>query len=325
VINAKSITGILKGFQSRRGGVQLDLFGDYSTVPLEQYAYVRRKTYNGQSRTVLLCIDDHHLKFADLTGDHAFVVDFCSRLGLDWTAIYFKLHEINFRVKNGRIDEEKELTHFDLVLRPNQAIYVEDINETVLYEYEKMSERKDLLSRPLPIAELRLGNRYKTDDLQTRSQIREFETFLDELSDELPDGVISFDQLTSNPFGERVAQIFQLPTNPKGRYKFGKLKKMYQQIDMFPSDKATELHTYQGIWYDSENRYLVGEPDGIKQKQDKANKVRQFTLLSGNAPIDIQLLLSMTGVAFIRPKRYTVLPYPFNLIDMFAEIQAQAD
>lgn len=320
IVNQRSIGGILPGFPaSDDGPMQLSLFPTLDPTPLREYAFVRRKTYDGKSRTTVVSFRDDQLRFTDVSDEPDQLYKTCESMRLDWDAIYFHLHEINFRIKNGVIDEGRELKRFDLILKDKQALVIEDIHETVLYEYGQMDARQKELDNPIPLDNFRLLNRaVPKNNIQAR-QFADFEDFLDEIAEELTYGQISFNQLTDGEWGTRVAKIFGLPTNNKGNFKFGNFKRIYQQpeLRMFLSDKATSLHTYQGIWYDSDQRYLVGEPDGIKRKQATANLIRRFTVLAGQRDVDIALLLSTTGVQFIRPKRYTVYPYFFNLIDMF--------
>jgi hypothetical protein len=55
--------------------------------------------------------------------------------------------------------------------------------------------------------------------------------------------------------------------------------------------------------------------------QSKANPIRQFSVLIGSPEVDIDLWLAAINVRFIRYGRFTVLPYPFKLIDMYNDIQ----
>lgn len=322
IMNRRSVNGILPGFSSSEDyPKQLSLFPDFDPTPLRDYAFVRRKTYDGESRTTLVQFRNDHLEFIDVSDDFKMLYQVSERMNLDWDEIYLELHRINFRVKNGVIDEGRELKRFDLVLSSGQALVIEDIHETVLYEYTKMDERQKRLIEPIPLDDFRLLERARPKNQAQYKQFQRFEAFLDELAEELPYGRISFRDLTEGEFGVRIGEIFELPKNDKDKFKFGNFKMIYQQpeLNMFLSDKATSLHTYQGIWYDGDNRYLVGEPDGIKRKQATANLLRQFTVLVGHMDVDIKSLLSTTGVQFIRPKRYTVYPYFFNLINMFVE------
>ncbi|MBI1280122.1 MAG: hypothetical protein GC179_18480 [Anaerolineaceae bacterium] len=88
---------------------------------------------------------------------------------------------------------------------------------------------------------------------------------------------------------------------------------------MFPGDKEKDVHLYQGIWYDDERRFMVGSPEGLKDRQVHAHRIRQFDVLSGDGRFDMDLFLQTLAVTFVRNKQYTVVPYFFHLIDIYVE------
>jgi len=89
---------------------------------------------------------------------------------------------------------------------------------------------------------------------------------------------------------------------------------------MFPSDKANSLYLYEGIWYDdTDQSYLVGSAQGINKAQARAHLIRRFDIYQGKEHVDVTPLLTSMSIQFIRLKQFTVYPYPFHLISLYAE------
>jgi len=107
---------------------------------------------------------------------------------------------------------------------------------------------------------------------------------------------------------------------PRDTAYWAKIKGLYQKMGWFSSDKAKELHLYEGIWYDeSDYSYLVGSARPMKPKQPRAHFILRFDVYMGADHFDIQPLLLATSVQFVRLNQYTVYPYAFHLIDLYVE------
>lgn len=302
---------------------RLPLFANVKNrvVNLGNFAYVRRKTISGDSDFTLLYIEGDKLCFVDLNNGTQPLATICEEFGYKWDRVWTELHRIHYRLNEAGVIK-KELPTFDLILSPHQAIEIEYTNEIVLYDYAVIKKRRDAIHKQHSIDEFRRLKAYPTKNAAMKKNIEDFMGVLDFI--ELDHATISFKELTQSKFVEQIAGIFGLKKNEKQEYQFGKLKRLYQhkRIGMFESDKGTELHTYSGIWYDSESRYLVGEPQGMKPSgQPKANPIRQFTVLIGSPEVEVELWLAAMSVLFIRYQRFTVLPYPFKLIDMYNDLQ----
>ena len=46
---------------------------------------------------------------------------------------------------------------------------------------------------------------------------------------------------------------------------------------------------------------------------------KRFCVLQGMAHFKPESLLAEVGVQFVRPRQYTIVPYPFHLIDLYVE------
>jgi hypothetical protein len=65
--------------------------------------------------------------------------------------------------------------------------------------------------------------------------------------------------------------------------------------------------------------YFVGSAQPERSKQHRATLIRRFTLLNDSDDFNIELFLGTMSVQFIRRNEFTVVPYFFNLIDIFVE------
>lgn len=313
---------------------------------LARYMFVRRKT-DGANYTVALYIENGLLCFLDLRApeNKSIFYELVEERKIDWDAVLEELCRQQFK-KN-----PDELVRFDIVIGDGIAIEIEDIKEHVLYDYEAIESRQYEASESRPIDDFRLAAHYdevknanmctyeelnsgtaKNQTRQERSrnflaQLQALDTFLDELAQRQSE--ISYNDLVSGDRLERIGKIFDLPRfkpRPEQQdskpqepiYNHTSFKAYYQKRDMFLSPKSKDVILYTGIWHDSENCYLVGNPDGLKKTQDKGNVIRRFNIVAGDpALLDKGFLLDTMAVKFVRKNRYTVHPYFFHLIDLY--------
>ena len=98
---------------------------------------------------------------------------------------------------------------------------------------------------------------------------------------------------------ETIGRIFGLKKSTKTqKYNRRRLQNIYKNLSMFAGDKEKDVHLYKGIWYDNENRFMVGSSQALKEKQPRAHRVRQFDVLFGNEHFDIELMLQTLAVSF---------------------------
>jgi hypothetical protein len=287
------------------------------------YAFIRRKTVQGSKYTTLLYAHHEQLHHTDLRTPEGKEIrdELLSHYQLSWeNDVILPYKRKYFKQDKG----EDELAQFDFIVGPGQVIEVEDINERILYDSEEAQRRLRVLDMPLPLNDLKLTPRYDAVKPQTRSpssitleQCQAYDAFLDGLA---ADGIqeISFNALTSGENWQRIIRALEIQPNKNGQYTKSKLKRCYQKLGMFPSPKGKDiLAGYSGIWYDSENCYMVGDASSFKFRQPRAHLIRRFDVYCGQDKFDIQLFLDTLAVPFVRYKQFTVYPYFFHLVDVY--------
>lgn len=343
ILNGKRAVGQLPYLDRLNQGTVLP-----AAIPLEEYAFLRRRTFKGRSYHTVLYFDAGRAAFLDLRDpdDKEAFDKLLAKLGLNWEHDIEGVWLTKYR-KERMEDEEQRKTPYDFILGPGLVIEVEDCEEHVLYEYDAIDERRQAVNEALPIAALKLASHY--DKLRTQKhlplvqfgtvsqqalagelrikklkesltflrQLETFDTYLDELA--IHRQTITFNDLTNGENAQRIEQIFGLkPTSPQTTAR-AHLKRLYQRLGMFPSDKARDVQIYQGIWYDDEGRFMVGSPDSLKFTQPRAHRIRTFDVYRGKEQFNMAQFLDTLAVTFVRPEQYTVYPYFFHLIDMYVE------
>lgn len=305
--------------------------------PLLQYAFIRKQTYEGKSQHVMVYFKDNILQFVDLGNpiEKQLLYELADEFGIDWDEVIQRFMQKYFKKK------DSDIKRYDFIIGPGQVIEIEDIQERILYEYDEIIRRKQELDNPYPIEDLKLAHRYDELRGSTRlplekllalaehatkkaqqsqaflEQLRAYDDFLEELARHRTE--ISFDELTSEANMPTIAQIFNIKPDNKGKYNCGKFKGLYQTLGMFLSDKGRDVQQYSRIWYDNENCFMVGSPEGLKDKQPRAHLIRKFDVYVGQDLFDIQIFMPTMEVKFVRHEQYTVYPYFFHLIDLYVE------
>ncbi len=86
-----------------------------------------------------------------------------------------------------------------------------------------------------------------------------------------------------------------------------------------------EMKGFKGIWYNEKDRkYIVGSPESLgKLTQGNAHTVRRFDVYEGEEHFgkEFEMFLETMAVKFVRNEQYTVYPYFFDLIRLYAENQ----
>lgn len=79
-----------------------------------------------------------------------------------------------------------------------------------------------------------------------------------------------------------------------------------------------------GIWYDKDtHRYVVSGTQSSNGREAHGHHFYQLHCNGLVSPEDITVLLQLLSVTFVRNKRYTVWPYPFDLLRLHSEIAQQ--
>ncbi|GHO65583.1 hypothetical protein KSC_044750 [Ktedonobacter sp. SOSP1-52] len=331
----------------------------YSDKPLsgclpffpENLMYVcKRRNIAGlaQPFETMMYVEDDHLRFLDLRDPEQRIQaqERCLRLGVDW----FECSEqmIYKYKREERPQDERALPNYHVIIGPNLFVEIENCKERVLYDYDEIVRRQDEAKTLLPVEMFKLLPHYDTvknegylslEELQRRgllqrkkpegkteiaslhfyAQLERYDAYLDDIQLEYP--MLSFLQLTDDemPFIAMIRYIFEIKPNKHGKYTNHKFIGYYQKRKWFQSDKAKDVHMYQGIWYDDEHCYMVGATEGMQYQQPRAHLIRRFDVYQGAEHFDIQSLLRLLSVQFVRLNQYTVYPYPFHLIDLFVE------
>lgn len=310
---------------------------------LARYIFVRRKTDEGENYTVALYVKDGSICFLDLRDpqDKDVFYGLVEDRKIAWDDVLEELQRQQFR------DSPDKLFRFDVIIGDGIAFEIEDIHEHVLYDYGEIESRQYEVDEPRPIYDFGLTEHYddiKKAGMYTRAELDEsrpnngtrwqesnalltqFQNF-DDLLDELAQTrmEISYKDLVSGDRLERIGEIFNLPflkprrgSNEPPKYNHASFKRYFQKRNMFLSPKSKDVILYTGIWYDDDNCYVVGNPEGLNEKQDKGNAIRRFNVVMGNSELlDTGLLLDTMAVKFVRKNRYTAHSYFFHLIDLF--------
>lgn len=80
-----------------------------------------------------------------------------------------------------------------------------------------------------------------------------------------------------------------------------------------------------GIWYNEEtHRYIVSGTESSAGKEERGHHIYQIHTYGEIDPAHLSTLLSLLTVTFVRKNRFTVWPYPFDLIRLRRELSARA-
>ncbi len=316
----------------------------------EELVFIRRDRFGGEVFTTALWFEGHRLRFIDLrdpTQREAFY-QLLDRWGVGWDEQYELLLAERRRIsKDGT---PNDLPTFDIIVGRDLFVAIEDLEERVLYAYDKIDQRHKEQRIPYPIAYFQLAPHYEKiqqkrptlltlDELSQRGlldgslepitenarqsltlykRLLEYDALLEEIAVTHP--TLSYQELTSGGWLERIACIFGSKATREGKYHRRVIAGIYKDLGMFLSEKGQDVQLYQGIWYDDIGAFLVGSPTGMNvQGQERAHLIRRFQIMQGTAHFDKDQLLSTMGVLFVRPRQYTVSPYYFHLIDLYVE------
>lgn len=316
----------------------------------DELAFIRRGYFDGVNVTVALWFAEQQLYFTDL-GDPTSQLEafykLLERWGVDWIEQYEKLLAERKRISEHGI---KELTAFDIIVGPNLFVAIEDLKERIFYDYDAIEQRHGEYHKTYPITHFQLVPHYerlqqerstllpleqmrlqglldgskppltgKATESQTfYGQLQAYDAFLEEVAMTHP--ALSFQELTSGEWRERIARIFGGKATKEGKYDRKRLLRIYNDLGMFLPERGENVQLYRGIWYDDTDAFLVGSPTSMNlQGQARAHLIRRFQIIQGDSHFDKEQLLQTMGVFFVRHEQYTVSPYYFHLIDLYVE------
>jgi hypothetical protein len=314
---------------------------------VEDLVFVRKENRGrGDSKRsfeVAMYFKDNRLQFLDIEKsleDREIFYTLLENIGMDWDAYYEQMQAYHLK-----LDEDKDLNSYDLIIGPGLLIEIGEPKEALLYEYEKILQRVQEYSQPYAIDELKLAEHY--DEIVREEQysrnyliMREYispdgaltvaepknqkyrdavalyhalyayDTFLDSLKRQYAS--LSFAMLTKDaPLIQRIEELFNTTT---------KLRGCYNAIGMFKGTRDAEvIPVYQGIWYTQDWHYVVGDVNAMNSIQARANRVRQLIIHKKSNSFGIEQILEASSVKFVRLNQYTVYPYYFHLIGLYID------
>jgi hypothetical protein len=321
---------------------------------LTHYGYVRKRSYqDGDTNASIgyrafLQFEGDRLMFSNLStpDNRKTLEEMCRKFGYDWYDIEDVLIERRYKQDKDE-KEEKDVSLYDLVLMEGLVILIDELDETVLYKYDKIKQRLEGRTVKREIEELLLRDHYNTikpaDATLTKETLEDYGYPLDPASN-TPSIVKSSDFLVALDKYDEWLMTEVKPANPKisiedlrSKYE-DKIAEIFGWDERDPSKKTTLLLDYykmifdlgaatgvdvqlsQGIYFDKKDyAYRVGGVYGLnKGSQDRANRIRRFEAIYGDlSHFDPKPLLEAMSVQFVRYNRYTVHPFPFYLLDMY--------
>lgn len=316
----------------------------------EHLAFVRKARYAGEPFTTALWFEHGELRFVNLGNPPQAEAFFqlVAQWGVDWDKQYEQLLHTWQRVEED--GTRKDLPAFDIIVGRDLFVAIEQLEERILYDYHEIARRKQEQREAHSIAELKLsphydevkrsgmlslsqliqqgyigGDRTPTESERAAKQsllfyqnLRTYDAFLDEVAITHPR--ISYQELTSGAWLERICHIFGSQARAGGKYHRQVIAQLYKKRRLFLTERGENVQLYQGIWYDEENAFLVGSPNTMNmQGQENAHLVRRFQVMQGAAHFEKEHVLATMGVLFVRPQQFTVSPYYFHLIDLYVE------
>jgi hypothetical protein len=318
----------------------LPVDGLLSTLP--KYIYIRMQTYNGTSYKVMMQINEDKLVFTDLRepSGREHLNQALAKWNMNW-------HDIgDLLASKYHKKEEEYLRRYDVIIMPDKVIELEEVNETVLYDYEELEKRFTAKTRDKPIDEFYLGTAKRYDiikptgtlsynDLEGLGLLDGREPFgdseeiamefynkvikYDDLVEDLRKSSISLDELLKIR-NKEIAEIFDLPQYKNSdKHYMNYIIGLYRDVwSDFGAVKGDDVQISKGIWFDkTDSSYRVAGAEVFNLSQAGAHRIRRFVVLTGDTDFDLVPFLEATTVKFIRYKQYTVYPYIFYLIDKY--------
>jgi hypothetical protein len=238
----------------------------------DELAFVRRRYFDGDTITTAIWFAEQQLHFIDL-GDPA-------------------------------------QPEFDIIVGRDLFVAIEDLKERIFYDYDAIEQRhQEQYSTAYPIKYFQLAPHYeriqqersttllpmgqmarqglldgskqpttrKAQDSQAfYRQLLAYDAFLEEVAATHP--MLSYQELTSGEWRERIARIFDSKATSKGKYHRKLITGIYNDLGMFLPERGENVQLYQGIWYDDTDAFCrINRP------------LRQAPIggLSGNAAISM--------------------------------------
>jgi hypothetical protein len=309
-----------------------------STPALHQHLFVYRGLHKQRRYTAFLTASEGNIEITGLTDPKSWqkLQQICNIFGVDWDEIEDALDQ----KRRGKGDYD-----FFVVIGSGVASEIVDCSEYGFHDFgeikRRADERKQLYDidyfRAIPhyddyakeknnwpliteIQEMDLENQSPRFLSNTQlaavdllNKLKQHDEYLEQFAKHTPR--ISRNQLlgTRNKptnYRQMLDKIGLSPTI---------LTNVHNAGEKFLNPRNDNIMFYQGIWADYENNiYMVGSPDSIKPTVKNAHTLREFEPLIGEG-VNLDDMLQLMAVGFVRLGQYTVLPYPFKLIRLYIE------
>lgn len=273
---------------------------------IKDLVFIKCVTVGGKRHQIILFVEDNQLKIERIKNrrtptilkkcDIQFLNDLEElRKKYDKHSKWSK-NEINFILSKDFIWEIKELP--ERILYPNVF--------DVLDGRERKRPKQDFL---LPEIE----NSYFLIE-----QIASYNQFI---QTEVLESEISYEGLVGSGKGKYRNEVFRkLGILKEGKRpndsKFAKALCTIGQMEIKGKRAGNPFETHQGVWFDRDNlQYFVGKQASYKYNQSTGFQVRKIIVHKGE--FDETIFFPLLNVEFVRYKGYTVLPYLFNLMNIY--------
>lgn len=305
------------------------------TPALQRYAFVYRGLYNGDRYTAMMYVVDNKPVLRAVMDPEGFAEldEVCERYGLKWD-------DVEDALDSWRRNPDREY-NFKVVLGQGVAAELVDLPEYALHEFQEIHRRVRERNEPQPThfflalphfdtyaasrgwpTEEQISSEHMEEQIDSLrgnnaravrllQQLRRHDAFIEELAESISE--CSFEELWHREdYQELLYSLF-------GTRRPRTIHDVFAAGDRLLSPRQNALLFYTGIWYDEANMtYMVGSPDPIKPSQSNAHRLRSFRMLVGDS-INLEDMLQLMAVGFVRLRQYTVLPYPFKLIRLYIE------
>lgn len=263
---------------------------------------IRHRNTNKERRTNMLYIENNTLKIEEWN-DNALARITGRKGGLE------KIDDI--RAKYHKYLNSADFNNFKLIITKDYIWEVKEIEERVMYDENQISQVLQNREVPYPKSQF-TSYEMATNDF-TKAQIQEFHDFIHEEVTELYE-ISYYDLKETKEYWDRIKNIFGISKEDK----FRDFLKNFCDIDLQGKKAGKLFKVYEGIWYDTDNtQYFVGAKNGYKHGQDNGVQMRKIIEIEGK--VQPKEFFPLLDVEFIRYGGYTVLPFPFKLIEMEAE------
>ncbi len=206
-------------------------------------------------------------------------------------------------------------------------------NGRVVHDDNIIQDRLEVLEESIPTKKFYPPQPIIGNNLFTNQQLQSYAQFLDH---HVRESVISYRNLTQR-YGKHIKDDRGRTVVKDGGFygllgvqNASKFKRyLNEYLDMnFESVREDHLFpVYRGIWYDPNTyHYVAGVKDPNPQEQERGHVLRKIIVHQGEQDSTklkeqlAQVFFPLLEVNFIRYRNYTVLPFPFRLIDMWQDI-----